>query len=351
MLQHFSNNEYIPYNELLALYPWETIGFSSEERAIVSASIGSGKRNICIWAGMHGNESTGIHIILKLLSEFQMKSGLADDFKLHVIPVINPDAYVRYTRRNGMGMDLNRDFRAFQTIESAKLIGWIRSIQPELCFNLHDQRSIFHVNGISAFTSLLVPSSEKSQAITLTRRTLMNRLGNALNQIDYDLAGVGRYSDEYYPTAVGDYLMSQNIPNILIESGVSYGDMLRNKAREFGTEVILETLIAKDEDCEVYDTLPLNQKGQLEWVITDLLYANMRVDVSLKRVEAMNGHIKASIYIVDDLGDLASRPRLFEMDGKDLVLSEALIVDRPVTADFGSVVFEDGKIIAGQLKE
>jgi hypothetical protein len=28
-----------------------------------------------------------------------------------------------------------------------------------------------------------------------------------------------------------------------------------------------------------------------------------------------------------------------------------LMVDRPITADFGSVTFEDGKVIAGQLKE
>jgi hypothetical protein len=351
MLQDFPNNRYIPYNELITLYPWETIGYSSEERPIVSASIGSGERNICIWAGMHGNETTGIHIILKLLHEFQLKQWLSSEFKLHCIPIINPDAYVRYTRRNGMGIDLNRDFRVFQTIESAKLIGWIRSINPELCFNLHDQRSIFHVHGISAYTSLLVPSSEKSQKITPLRRKLMNRLGNALKQIDNDLLGVGRYSDKYYPTAVGDYLMNAGIPNILIESGVSSGDMSRNKAREFGIKIIQKTLLASDEPCEAYDQLPLNEEGQLEWVITDVLYANMRVDVALKRVEAMNGHVKASIFVVDDLGDLTARPRLFEIDGRDIALSEALTVDRPITADFGSVAFEDGKIIAGQLKE
>jgi hypothetical protein len=351
MLHRFPNNEYIPYNELISLYPWETIGYSSEERPIVYASIGSGERDICIWAGMHGNETTGIHIILELLHEFQLKQWLNSEFKLHCIPVINPDAYVRYTRRNGMGLDLNRDFRAFQTIESAKLIGWIRSINPVLCFNLHDQRTIFHVQGISAFTSLLVPSAEKSQKITPLRRALMNRLGNALKQSENDLVGVGRYTDKYYPTAVGDYLMSSNIPNILIESGVSSGDMSRIKAREFGVEIIQKTLLATDEHCEVYDQLPLNEKGQLEWVITDVLYANMRIDVGLKRVEAMNGHVKASIYMVDDLGDLAARPRLYEIDGKDIVLGEVLMVDRPITADFGSVTFEDGKVIAGQLKE
>ena len=47
--------------------------------------------------------------------------------------------------------------------------------------------------------------------------------------MNHDLTGVGRYTDEFYPTAVGDYLMSQGIPNILIESGVAKGDLDRTK--------------------------------------------------------------------------------------------------------------------------
>ena len=349
MFHRYPNNEYISYNELISLYPWETIGYSSEERPILSTSIGSGHRDICVWAGMHGNETTGIHIILELLHKFQLDDWPESDFKVHFIPVINPDAYVRYTRRNAFGIDLNRDFRAFQTIESAKLIGWIRAKNPELCFNLHDQRSIYHVRGVSAFTSLLVPSSEKSQKITPIRRSLMNRLGNGLEKIENDLIGVGRYSDEYYPTAVGDYLMSIGIPNILIESGVSSGDMSRNKARVFGVELIQKTLLASDEPCKTYDQLPINQEGQLEWVFTDVLYVNMRVDVGVKRLEVLNDHVKVSTFIIDDLGDLSHRPRLFEIDGKDIELREALTLDFPITANFGSVIFEDGKLIAGDL--
>ena len=349
MIADFPNNKYIPYNDLVKLYPWEIIGYSSEERPILSTSIGSGHRDICVWAGMHGNETTGIHIILELLHKFQLNEWPERDFKLHFIPVINPDAYVRYTRRNAIGIDLNRDFRAFRTIESAKLIGWIRAKNPELCFNLHDQRSIYHVRGVSAFTSLLVPSSEKIQRITPIRRSLMNRLGNGLEKIENDLIGVGRYSDKYYPTAVGDYLMSVGIPNILIESGVSPGDMSRNNAREFGVELIHKTLLASDEPCKTYDQLPLNQEGQLEWVCTDVLYANMRVDVAVKRLEVLNGHVIVSTFITDDLGDLSHRPRLFEFNGKGIVLSEPLTVDYPITANFGSVIFEDGRLISGDI--
>lgn len=347
----YKNNQYLPYNELIGLYNWDIIGYSSEERPIVSAVLGDGTRDICIWAGMHGNETTGIHIILQLIEMFQSKQINAAGFKLHIIPVINPDAYVRYTRRNGMGVDLNRDFRSFQTIESAKLIGWLRMIEPELCFNLHDQRTIFHVNGHSAFTSLLVPSSESTREITPLRRRIMNRLGNALDAMNQDLIGVGRYTDEFYPTAVGDYLMSQGIPNILIESGVAKGDLDRTRAREFGVQLILHSLAASEDPITAYDELPLNEKGQLEWVFTGVLYAHMRVDVAVKRVLAMNGHNKAVIYTVDDLGDLAARPRLYEIDGSQIGLTEALSVERPITGDFGTVVFEDGIIVSGQLEE
>lgn len=347
----YKNNQYLPYNELIGLYNWDIIGYSSEERPIVSTVLGDGTRDICIWAGMHGNETTGIHIILQLIEKFQSKQINAAGFKLHIIPVINPDAYVRYTRRNGMGVDLNRDFRSFQTVESAKLIGWLRMIEPELCFNLHDQRTIFHVNGHSAFTSLLVPSSESTREITPLRRRIMNRLGNALDAMNHDLIGVGRYTDEFYPTAVGDYLMSQDIPNILIESGVAKGDLDRTRAREFGVQLILQSLVASEDPTTTYDELPLNEMGQLEWVFTNVLYAHMRVDVAVKRILAMNGHHKAVIYTVDDLGDLAARPRLYEIDGSQIGLTEALSVDRPITGDFGTVVFEDGIIVSGQLEE
>ena len=39
MLHRFPNNEYISYNELTSLYPWETIGYSSEERPIVTLQL------------------------------------------------------------------------------------------------------------------------------------------------------------------------------------------------------------------------------------------------------------------------------------------------------------------------
>ena len=114
---------YIAYSQLQSIHDWEIIGYSSEERPLLSTSLGQGPRSICIWAGMHGNETTGIFIILSLIELFQKKQINLEGFTLHLIPVVNPDAYVRYSRRNGLGIDLNRDFASFQTIESAKLLG------------------------------------------------------------------------------------------------------------------------------------------------------------------------------------------------------------------------------------
>ena len=145
--KYLSDNQwYMPYNELLAAFNWEIIGYSSEERPILNTTLGSGSRSVCMWAGMHGNETTGVFMLLSLIDLYTRKKIDLSAFSIHIIPVINPDAYVRFTRRNGLSIDLNRDFRAFQTIESAKLIGWIKMKSPELCLNLHDQRSIFHVN-------------------------------------------------------------------------------------------------------------------------------------------------------------------------------------------------------------
>ena len=181
---YLSDNQwYMPYNELLTAFNWEIIGYSSEERPILNTTLGSGSRSICMWAGMHGNETTGVFMLLSLIDLYARKKIDLTDLSVHIIPVINPDAYVRFTRRNGLSIDMNRDFRAFQTIESAKLIGWIKMNSPELCFNLHDQRSIFHVNNEPAYTSFLVPSSDESRTLTPLRRALMNRIGNALSSL------------------------------------------------------------------------------------------------------------------------------------------------------------------------
>ena len=343
------NNPYIPYNEIVNRYTWDILGYSSEERPILSMKLGNGTKSVCLWAGMHGNETTGIHILFRLIELFQLNQLNLAEYSLHIIPVINPDAYVRYSRRNGLGIDLNRDFRSFQTIESAKLIGWIKMIEPELCFNLHDQRTIFHLNGTSAYTSLLVPSQNEAREVTELRQNVMYRLGNALTQMNQSMVGIGRYTDEFYPTAVGDYLMSEGIPNILIESGVAKTDWNRNKAREFGVKLILASLTADFRANHTYETLPLNQTGQLETVFTDVNYAFMSIDVAVKAIHAVNGHTIETIYVIDEIGDLEAKPRLQEISSSDVTIVDVLTLDRPITGDFGTVVFEEGRIIAGSL--
>lgn len=343
---HVDNQWYVPYPELQQTHNWDILGYSSEQRPILTTSIGSGERSICIWAGMHGNETTGVFIILDLIKELQLKQSAYSEFTFHFIPVINPDAYVRYTRRNGMGIDLNRDFRSFQTIESAKLLGWLKMNEPELCFNLHDQRTIFHTGEASAFTSLLVPSSDISRSITPLRRALMNRVGQTLAAMNQPLVGIGKYTDEFYPTAVGDYLMAAEIPNILIESGVHDASLSRSKAREFGCRFIQQAVLVDSTSSSLYDELPFNQQGQLEWVFTNVLYARMRVDVAVRQVRYVSGHQTGTFFVVDDIGDLASRPRLLSIDASSFAVTEPLEIDRPITADFGDYFFENGILIA-----
>ena len=345
----YINNKdwFIPYNQIFSDFDWQVIGYSSEEHPILSYKIGSGNRKACLWAGMHGNETTGIFVLLALIDLFQKKHIELGDWELNIVPVINPDAYVRYSRRNGLGVDMNRDFRSFQTLESSKLIGWIRMINPDLCFNLHDQRTIFRAGNASAYTSLLVPSFNEERTINDQRRDLMNVVGNAIDTMGISLEGIGRYTDEFYPTAVGDYLMKEGIPNILIESGVAKGDLLRLKARKFALDFILSALTFDTKSSKIYDRLPINTQGQFEWVFTNVLYARMRVDVAIKQIRYVNGHHSEIRYAVDDIGDLASRPRLLEMDGTGVSLSEPLQLDGPATGDFGDYIFENGVLVHG----
>ena len=80
-------------------------------------------------------------------------------------------------------------------------------------------------------------------------------------------------------------------------------------------------------------------------MFTGVLYARMRVEIAVKRVYYVNGHAQGMYYMVDELGDLASRPRMKETEGTAMALSAPLIIGQPITAVLGSVVFENGLIV------
>ncbi len=85
-------------------------GRSREGRSI-QAHIreGASRRTVMVLGGFHGDEPKSVFVaarLVDLLSETK-PTGLATWI---VVPVVNPDGYMRRKRRNARGVDINRNF-------------------------------------------------------------------------------------------------------------------------------------------------------------------------------------------------------------------------------------------------
>ncbi|WP_086028999.1 M14 family zinc carboxypeptidase [Tenacibaculum holothuriorum] len=253
----------------------EEIGRSEEDRPIYKISIGSGEKRILTWSQMHGNESTGTKALFDFLnciiifknSEF-VKTILAN-CTLEFIPMLNPDGAEAYTRVNANTIDLNRDAVALKAKESKVLRNVLNKFNPHFCFNLHDQRTIFGVEGTKnpASISFLAPSEEETRKITDGRIATMNiivAMNNLLQQVIPN--HIGRYTDEFYPTATGDNFQKLGHNTILIEAGHFPEDYDREEVRKFNFYALLKGILHISEEksfkeYQEYFAIPNNIKN------------------------------------------------------------------------------------------
>ena len=296
------HGKWITYNDIENLFSkYEAkfnvtqIGLSEENRPIMQLKIGNGAKKILFWSQMHGNESTGTK---GLFDFFNCIEGVSDTiFKkilkectLVFIPMLNPDGSQVYTRVNANNIDLNRDAVERAAKESKILRAVLEAFTPHFCFNLHDQRSIFGVEGTNnpATISFLAPSEEVTRSLTKGRKETMNVIV-AMNKMLQNVIPnfVGRYSDEFYPTATGDNFQKLGYNTILIESGHYPQDYHREESRKYTFFSILQGVyhIANTSNFDNYKdyfTIPNNDK-----IFFDVIhrYPNSSNDVSFQYEE------------------------------------------------------------------
>ena len=250
------------------------IGFSEESRNIHEVTIGNGSKKILIWTQMHGNESTGTKAVIDLInylykSKDKIRLQILTNATIKIIPLLNPDGAEYYTRYNANSIDLNRDAVNKDATESKVLRKVLDDFKPHFCFNLHDQRTIFGVEGENkpATISFLAPSEESSRKVTNTRIKTMNVICSMNNLLQEIIPGqVARYSDEFYPTATGDNFQKLGFPTILIESGHFKDDYQRETVRNFTFMSILQGIyhissVRNFNDYQDYFKIPNNVKN------------------------------------------------------------------------------------------
>lgn len=92
-----------------------------------------------IFAGLHGDEPSGVHALIALIAELQDAPELARGLEIHFYPVCNPSGYVDKTRWLRGGPDMNREF-------------WQNSSAPEVRI-LEKEISGLHFDGLISLHS------------------------------------------------------------------------------------------------------------------------------------------------------------------------------------------------------
>jgi len=264
----------------------EQLGFSVQKRPIEVVTWGKGSVKILAWSQMHGNESTTTKAVFDLFKWLHLNKNdiqveqLNELVSLKIVPMLNPDGAEVYTRINANKVDLNRDAQDRSQPERQILYNLYSEFQPDLCLNLHGQRTIFGVGdpAKSATVSFLSPSQDELRTVTQSRKKGMAIITDlALMLEDFIPGQVGRYDDGFNLNCVGDTLQHLNIPTILFEAGHFKEDYDREETRAFmflSLLGVLESVALKnwDEnpDYRPYFSIPENKKCFFDIVFRNL---------------------------------------------------------------------------------
>jgi hypothetical protein len=324
-----------------AKFELEILGKSTLGEPIHLLKIGSGKIKILMWSQMHGNESTTTKAVFDVLSALTntVKDPLIDEilntFSLYIIPMLNPDGARAYTRVNANQVDLNRDAKNLEEIESRILRKVFDEFQPDFCFNLHDQRTIFSAgpNENPATLSFLTPSEDLGRSVTPSREESMKVIGAIYNDLSTVIPErIGRYDDGYNINCTGDAFQSLGVPTILFEAGHSSNDYQREQTREYVFIAILSGLNAimnrsyKDIKPEIYFNIPENEKLFYDIILRNAEVNGEIVDIAIQFKEVLKNSEVIFLGVIENIS-------------KEL----AFFAHKEIHCDFQSVTLLDHK--------
>lgn len=329
--KRFKHKDILPLIQKLSEHPLftiEEIGKSIEGREIFLIKTGKGSKKILLWSQMHGDEPTATMALFDLCNFFiqeeffsDIKEKILNEATIFMIPMLNPDGTEIINRRNGAGIDLNRDAARLQSNESIILKTIAEEIKPDFGFNLHDQDFRWSVGGKNepAVISFLSPPFNEKREINNHRTKamqLINVMTEALNKFIPNK--IARYSDEFEPRSFGDTITQMNCSTILIESGRWLYDPHKFYPRKLNFMAILSAFksIADDKynhiDIKKYNDIPENGKFLFDIVLRNLAFTingkKIIVDIAVncEEVPLFN---KKDFYqkgTIEDFGDLST---------------------------------------------
>ncbi|NKI32295.1 M14 family zinc carboxypeptidase [Croceivirga thetidis] len=309
------------------LFKVTKVGESIEGRDLNLISLGTGSTDVFLWSQMHGDEPTATMAIFDIFN-FIIADGFAKEkeeilskLRLHFIPMLNPDGAEVFSRRNVLGIDINRDALRLQSPEGRTLKKVRDSLNPVFGFNLHDQSRYYNAEHTPkpATISYLAPAYNYEKEINEIRGNAMRVIAFMNNIIQkYAPGQVGRYNDTFEPRAFGDNLTKWGTGVILIESGGFAGDREKQEIRKLNYVSILSALYTianesyREINLEEYEKIPRNDRKlfdlKIENVTYELLGKEYVLDLGINRNEIdLKGHTEFYYRsVLSDQGDLST---------------------------------------------
>ncbi|GLB51990.1 peptidase M14 [Neptunitalea chrysea] len=283
---------YFPYSKLEKFYEEhprlnkKILGHSVNQLPIHLITIGSGSKKVFMWSQMHGNESTTTKAVLDMLCLFleqkdEFTETILSNTTLYIIPMLNPDGANAYTRQNSNDIDLNRDSQDLSQPESKILRAAFEDIKPDLCFNLHDQRTIFGVENTPypATVSFLAPSADEKRTITQPRKLAMELITYMVDAIkEYIPNQIARFDDGFNINCIGDTFTYLGVPTVLFEAGHYPNDYEREITRKYIYLSLLSGLDAistkniTGEGYEPYFDIKNNEKSFFDILLKNVAF-------------------------------------------------------------------------------
>lgn len=300
-------------SKLSSFFEVNTEGFSVQNRPISSVTFGSGKTKILMWSQMHGNESTTTKSILDFLNFLKLENQEKEVVKLlenctfFILPMLNPDGSFLWTRNNANDIDLNRDAQDLSQPESKILKAAFDRFQPDFCFNLHGQRTIygFEKTGKPSILSFLAPSADVDRSFGFSRKRSTHLISHIYTSLQSELAGnIGLYDDGFNNNCVGDAFQESGVPTVLFEAGHFPGDYAREKTRAYIFYALFYAIEAASSaiqyDLDTYTAIPQHNKCYCDLHLEE---GNTKVSYYYREVKKDDCIVFEPIVLPEGLGD------------------------------------------------
>jgi len=361
----FKHHDLLPLIESLPPVFENTVaGYSVEDRSIYSLKWGTGKTRVLLWSQMHGDEATGTMAMFDLFNFLQTGSDIVQQLyqacELHFMPMVNPDGAARFTRRNAQQIDINRDYLQTLSPEACLLKAQQEALKPAFGFNLHDQLTLWSVNGSlkPATLSFLAPAVDAALHITPARQKAMLVIAGMFKTLSPLLPGqIGLFDDEFEPRAFGDNFQQRGTSTILIEAGGFQQDPEKQAIRKYYFLAMLSGLHSiatgryQHHTTDDYFMIPKNNKQLFHILIHQLPVNGITTSIGLNYEEKPepDGLRTTKIYSIQDIGDLRFCDAYQVFSAEKLYLKGELIYNERANFELFDknerlLCFRDGKL-------